>query len=196
VRRVISPPCQGGAGGGFLALLAMLAFCSACARGGQARTLIKYQSSQPLGRVRVEAVNATGRELPLPPPGLIEQAVRVVTQQPEIRSSISDAFAHAAAERLASISVIVEPDSSAPLLRISLERWDLRDGEATGAVVFVSADYELLDDNGLVLWEVKQERQPVRLSGPNLSRYEVARVARTCVDDALASLPARETRRP
>lgn len=162
-----------------------------CASVGQTRTVIRYQSSQPLEPVRVEAVNATGGELPVPPPGLIEQAARLVMQQAPRRFSIPDAFATAAAERLGSMSAVAAgSDSAAPLLRISLERWDVRDGQAAGGVVFVTADYQLLDPQGQLLWRARQEQRPVRLSGPNLSRYEVARVARMCVDDALASLLA------
>ncbi len=169
----------------------LLVLGAGCARVGQTRTVVAYQSTQPLGPVRVEAVNATGSELPVPPPGLIEQAVRLLTQQAPRQSSIPDAFATAAVERLGSTSAVAAgPDSAAPLLRISLERWEVRDGEAAGGVVFVTADYQLLDAQGQLLWRARQEQRPVRLSGPNLRRYEVARVARACVDDALAALPA------
>jgi hypothetical protein len=84
---------------------------------------------------------------------------------------------------------VVPGDAAAtPCLRISLIQWDVRNDGAPGAVVFVSADYELLDARGEVQWHVVQDRLPIRLSGPNISRYEVTRASHECVERALATL--------
>jgi hypothetical protein len=137
-------------------------------------------------------MNDTGHELPMPQPGLLQQAVRVVSRQPRSDDTISDAFARAAAARLVDRQVsVVPPDTArAAQLEVHLTAWDVRDGTSAGGVVFVSADYRLLDaPQGTLLWEVKQDRLPVPLAAPNLGRYEVGRIAGASVDAAFASLP-------
>ncbi len=153
--------------------------------------VVAYCGTEPVRTVTVSALDATGRDLPMPQAGLIEQAVRLVTRQPPLTTTIPDAFATAAIERLAQLQVQIATAGStaAQRLEINLTRWDLRDDGASGAVAFVSANFQLLDQHGSLLWAVEQDRLPVRFSGPNLSRYEVARIARTCVEAALASLP-------
>lgn len=174
--------------------LLALAVCGTTAggcAGGRTRLAVAYHGTEPVQAVSINAVDATGRDLPMPQPGLIEQAVRLVTQQPPPTATISDAFAMAAAERLAQqqVEIATAGSASAQRLEITLIGWDLHNDGSSGAVAFVSASYQLLDQTGSVLWAVAQDQLPVRLSGPNLSRYEVARIARTCVDAALASLP-------
>lgn len=172
--------------------LALCVVAGSCA-SGRTRVVVGYRGTEPVHALSIDAVNSTERELPMPQAGLIEQAVRLVTQQPPPTTTIPDAFATAAAERLAQLRVQIATAGSVAeqRLQINLKRWDLRDDDASGAVAFVSASYQLLDQHGTVLWAVEQDRLPVRLSGPNLSRYEVARIARTCVDAALPSLPTR-----
>src|SRR5262249_26029353 len=123
--------------------------------------------------------------------GLIEHAVRIITRQGEARTDIADAFAQAAHEELAEIGIpIAMPSLPDPhRLRIRVVGWDPEDATGAGGVVFVSANYQVVDRRGEPLWEVVQSRLPVRLSGPNLSRAEVGRVTRICVAQALASLP-------
>jgi hypothetical protein len=135
-------------------------------------------------------MNDTGHELPMPQAGIIEQAVRFVLRQPKSDDTISDAFARAAAARLVDRQVsVVPPDTAgAAQLQVHLTGWDVRDGTSAGGVVFVSADYRLLDAQGTVLWEVKQDRLPLPLAAPNLNRYEVGRIAGASVDAAFASL--------
>jgi len=174
--------------------LVALAVCSAAMSGcaaGRTRVIVDYRGAEPVRALTVDAVNDTGRELPMPPVGLIEQAVRLVTQQAPPTSTIPDAFATAAAERLVQLQVgVATPGGAAhDRLQITLTRWDVRDEGGSGAVVLVGAGYELVDEHGAILWAVEQSGLPVRLSGPNLSRYEVARIARTCIDAALVSLP-------
>jgi hypothetical protein len=153
--------------------------------------VVAYCGTEPVRAVTINAVDATGRDLPMPQAGLIEQAVRLVTRQPPPTTTIPDAFATAAADRLEQLHVQIATagNTAAQRLEINLTRWDLRDDGASGAVAFVSATYQLLDAHGSILWAVEQDRLPARFSGPNLSRYEVARIARTCVGAALASLP-------
>jgi hypothetical protein len=176
---------------GWLLALCVAGASGACARVPHTRVVIAYARNEAVERVRVEITNATGHELPMPPGGVIEQAVQLVTQQPAAQSTITDAFARAVDARLAAMNIrVVTGEARAQHLRVSLEAWDLSNGNAAGAVVFVTADYQLFDDNGAVLWQVRQARLPVHLSGPNLSRYEVGRAADTCVAQALATLPA------
>jgi hypothetical protein len=172
--------------------LIFLALCSACAAGSRTRVVVPYRPAEPVDRVAVEAANATGNELPMPQPGIIEQAVRFVLGRPQTLSTIAEAFARAAADRLAAMHVHVESPrvTADQVLRITLRGWEVRDGVAAGTVVFVSADYELLDPGGNLLWEVAHDHLPIRLGGPNLSRHEVERIARNCIDSAFASLPA------
>lgn len=174
--------------------LLALAVCATAAvegcAGGRTRIVTAYRGTEPVRAISINAVDATGRDLPMPQPGLIEQAVRLITQQPPPTATIPDAFAMAAAEHLAQQQVeIVSADTSAERLEVTLTGWDLRNDGASSAVAFVSASYQLLDEHRTVLWTVEQRSLPVRLSGPNVSRYEVARIARTCIEAALASLP-------
>jgi hypothetical protein len=175
--------------------LVALALCGAAIGGctaGRTRVLVDYRGAQPVRVLAVDAVNTTGRDLPMPSAGLIERAVQVVTQQAPPTDTIPDAFVTAATERLAQSQMrSAAPGAAAQdRLQITLRQWEVRDEDSSGAVVFVGTAYELLDAHGAVLWAVEQDGLPVRLSGPNLSRYEVARIARTCIDAALASLPA------
>ncbi len=173
-----------------LAALAVSAVVVTGCAGGRTRVVVAYRGAEPVRALTVDATNDTGRELPMPPAGLIEEAVRLVTREASPTATIPDAFATTAAERLAESRVrVAAPGTAQDRLAISLKRWDVRDEGGSGAVVVVSVDYQLLDDRGTVLWAVEQDRQLVRLSGPNLSRYEVTRVARTCIDAALESFP-------
>jgi hypothetical protein len=153
--------------------------------------IVEYRGAEPVHALAVDAVNATGRDLPLPPAGLIEQAVQMLTREAPATGTIPDAFATAAAERLAESQVRIEAAGGAAQSRlvITLRRWEVRDDGGSGAVAFVDASYDLHDEHGPVVWAVEQNGLPVRLSGPNLSRSEVARIARTCIDAAVASLP-------
>lgn len=172
------------------AAVCMVALYSACASAPRTRVLVEYTRPVPIEHVAVEALNATGHPLPLPPASIVEQAVRAVSKQPEPDSTVADAFARALTARVAFLNV--RPAAAdAPRLRISLTAWDVHGGDAAGAVVFVSADYQLLGEHGEVWWHVRQDRLPVRLGGPNLSRDEVARVAGRCVEQALTSWAGR-----
>jgi hypothetical protein len=170
-----------------------LAVCSACVVR-RTTIVVPFQATLPPERAAVTAVNDTGRELPMPQAGIIEQAVRVVSRQPQSDGTISGAFARAATARLVGrhVSVVPSDTAAAAQLQVHLTGWDVRDGASAGGVVFVSADYRLLDAQGTVLWEVKQDRLPVRLAGPNLSRHEVGRIADASVDAAFASLLHRQ----
>lgn len=172
-------------------LFVALILCSACAITPHTKVLVEYTRAEPIERVAVEVVNATGQELPMPQAGIIEQAVRLVTRQPEPESTVTDAFVRAATEHLTGMNLRVDTSDTTAgwRLRVTLESWDVRDNGTAGAVVVVSANYQLLDSDGAVSWEAQQDRLPVRLDGPNLSRHEVAHIARTCVDLGLASLP-------
>ncbi len=172
--------------------LAALALCAGCARGPRVQVVTPYAGETLPARVRVESVNATGRELPLPPAGFFEQAVRVLTRRSDPQASVTDAFRHAASERIRDMGVEASlfGGTHIPRFLVTLRVWEVRDGEATGAVVVASADYQLLDTAGHALWAARVERQLVRLSGPNLSTYDVGRVARTCAELGLASLKA------
>jgi hypothetical protein len=163
---------------------------AACARAPHTRVVVAYSPISRLDSVTLQAVNATGRDLPMPPPGLIERAVGFITGQPGPTSDIVDAFAQAAAARLAAAGVRIDPSDVAAhrRLRISLTSWDVRNGNSSSGVVFVNADYQLVDERDTILWEVRQDNLPVRLTGPNLSRVEVGHVAGACVDAALESL--------
>ncbi len=167
----------------------LLGLCVGCAGVRHTRVRVAYTRAEPVQRVAVEAENATGRDLPAPPPGLIEQAVRLVSRQPAPEASVAEAFARAATARFAEQPVGAVSNVGCDRLQIRLTAWDMDNAGAAGAVVFVSAMYVLLDPRGTIVWQVEQDRLPVRLSGPNLSRYEVERVARTCVELALESLP-------
>jgi len=168
--------------------VALLVVCGACASVPRTQVLVDYKDAEPVRQVVLEAVNATGHDLPMPPPGIIEQAVRLVTRTADAAPTVPDAFVRAATERLADMNIRVA--ASDRRLRITIRDWDVRDGAATGAVVFVTAEYELLGAHDEMLWHVRQDRLPVRPSGPNLDRSEVARVVGSCVDQALLSLPA------
>lgn len=175
-------------------LFVALNLCSACAGTSHTKVLVAYTRAEPIERVAaIEAVNATGRELRMPQAGVIEQVVRLVTRQPEPQSTVTDAFAQAASEHLADMNIRVDTsDSSAGWrLRVTLASWDVRDNEMAGAVVVVSANYRLLDTGGAVSWEVQQDRLPIRVDGPNLTRHAVTQIARSCMDRALESLPGR-----
>jgi len=167
--------------------LVLLAVVTGCATPQRTRVVLPYTLAEPLDRVTLEAVNASGHELPLPPPGLLEQAVRFVTQQPEADSSLVDTFERAASNRLDAMKIAVTATATRHL-RISLVGWDFHGGGAAGSVVFVTAGYELLDPAGKPLWKVEQTRLPIRVNGPDLSRAEVARIARRSVEQAFASL--------
>jgi hypothetical protein len=170
-------------------LLATLLLCGACATSQHTRVLVAYTRTEPIAPVVVQAVNATGGELPTPQAGLIARAVRLITRQPAAEPTIPDAFAHAAAAYLTGMNVTAAATDTTPAwqLRITLTQWDVRDRPGTGAVVFVSATYQLLDDQA-VLWAAQQDGLPVRLDSPTLGRYEIAHIARRCVDLALESL--------
>lgn len=168
--------------------VAAFLICSACAAVPRTQVLVDYKGAEPVQQVVLEAVNATGQDLPMPPPGIVEQAVRLVMRTTDAQPTVPDAFARAATERLADMNIRVA--ASNRRLRITIRDWDVRDGAATGAVVFVTAEYELLGAHDETLWHVRQDRLPVRPSGPNLDRSEVARVVGSCVDQALVSLPA------
>ena len=171
------------------AVFVALALCSACTVR-RTTVVVPFQATPPLERAAVTAVNDTGRALPMPQAGIIEQAVRVLSREPQSEETISDAFARAAAARLVDrhVSVVPRDTAAATQLQVHLTGWDVRDGTSAGGVVFVSADYRLLDAQGTVLWEVKQDRLPVPLAAPNLSRHEVGRIADASVDAAFASL--------
>ncbi len=174
--------------------VAALALCSGCGSTRQVQVLTPYAADTLPARVHVDAVNATGRELPLPPAGLVERTVRMLTRESDPRLSVTDVFQHVTAERAQNMGIeaAASDDGRAPRLLVTLRLWDVRDGEATGAVVFVSADYQLLDPARHVQWEVRLERRPVRLSGPNLGGYDVWQVARTCTDLGLELLQGRK----
>lgn len=176
--------------------LAALLLCGGCASAQHTRVVIAYTQPEPPEAVAVEGVNASGRGLPMPSAGVIETAVRLLAPGPEPEPTIVDAFAAACRARLAEMKlrVVAAGSAAARLMRISIRGWDVRNEGAAGAVVFVTADYQLLDDQGTVLWQVEHTRLPVPLNGPNLSRPEVTRVARICTEAALASLPRPSTR--
>jgi len=172
-------------GGAPLGLLLAIAF--GCTTAPRSRILVPYTLTEPLNRLALEAVNASGHELPMPQAGLLEQVARLVMQQPDDETSLVDAFARAASDRLGAMKIAVTP-AATRRLRISLAGWDFHGGGAAGSVVFVTASYELLDPGGKRLWQVEQTRLPIRVDGPDLSRTEVARIARRCVEQAFASL--------
>ena len=169
--------------------LLALGLLAACAGSGRTRVVTPYRGI-PGAPVRVEVVNATGSELPMPPVGLVEQAVRVVAGRPDPEPSIPAAFARSAAAALAARAfAVAAADPAAARLTIRLIGWQPRAAVAAGGAVFVSADYELVTPGGDVIWRVEQRHTAVRLGAPNLSRQEVRRVVDLCVERAFASLP-------
>jgi hypothetical protein len=149
------------------------------------RVVLDERPSTEIGGVAVTAVNGTGRELPMPQPGIVERAVIAATGAPPARATVADAFAEAAATRLSSAAA-----ADGRRLRITLLAWDVRNDGAAGAVVFVSAKYDLFEADGRLVWQALQERLPVRSSGPNVDRHEVSLIAERSVADALALLGA------
>src|SRR5262249_20875896 len=80
-----------GAGGMKAWLLALCAAgvsagACACARVPLTRVVVAYARGEAVELVRVEVANATGHELPMPPGGVVEQAVQLVTEQPTTQS--------------------------------------------------------------------------------------------------------------
>jgi hypothetical protein len=171
-------------------ILILLAVCG-CTAARHTRVVVDYRSDKPLEEVTVEVVNSTGRELPLPPGGLVEQAAHAITRKPGQESSVVNVLCRTLASRLEerSVRIIASGAAAERRLRVRLIGWDVQNDGSVGAVVFVTADYSLLDPEGTLLWKVAQDRLPVRLSGPNLSRHEIERITDTSVHLALASLP-------
>jgi hypothetical protein len=168
-------------------LVLLLAIAFGCTTLSRSRVLVPYTLPELPDRVAIEAVNASGHELPMPQAGLLEQVARLITKQPDDEPSLVDAFARAASERLGAMKIAVAP-AAKRRLRISLAGWDFHGGGTAGSLVFVTASYELLDPGGERLWQVEQTRLPIRIDGPDLSRTEVAHIARRCVEQAFASL--------
>jgi len=169
-----------------------LSSCAACAITPQTQVRVAYVGSTPPEQVTVEAINASGHPLPMPPVGLIAQAAQFVTGTSTKDEEIIDVFAAAATSQLRDMHVHAAPESDQPVprLRIELQDWDVHDATAaTGAVVFVSAQYQLRDPQGAVLWEVTQQRLPLQLTGPTVTRLAVERIATACLERALVSFP-------
>lgn len=138
----------------------------------------------------IEVVNATGRELPAPRPGLYDEIARA-TGGPASPFSTADAFVAAAAIELRrkGISAVAERSANVPLLRVTLLDFEIRNQDAAGAVAFVSTKYLLLDAKQQSLWEAAEKHLPVRLGGPDLTRSALARIAAEVVSRGLSSFP-------
>jgi hypothetical protein len=170
--------------------LALAAVLSACATAAHTRLVVPYATPEPIGRVAVEAVNSTGRTLALPGASLVSRVAQALGERTAPEPDLTDVFASATSVRLEELGARVVGPDAAPdrRVRVTLRAFDLQnDGEA-GAIVFVTATYELSERDGQVLWKASQDRLPARLTGPNLSRYEVSRIAAKSVESGLASL--------
>jgi hypothetical protein len=185
----ISFPIRFGLHRARLGVLGAVFLCSACASTPHTRVVLDYTGTEPIRDVTVAAVNGTGQELAMPPAGIIEQAGRMFGGHSDAEATIIDAFAHTATLVLTAhhMRVVPNPSGADRHLVIHVTQWDVRNDGAAGAVVFVSADYQLLDAHNHTLWHVVQDRLPIRLSGPNISRHEVVRAAHECVERAVAA---------
>ena len=167
-----------------------LLFLSACA-GPHTRTVLVEPGVSSVQEAIVEVVNATGRELPAPRPGFVDEIARVASSGTHASFSTGEAFRVAAATELhkRGVSVATGRSPELPVFRVTLRDFEIRDHDAAGAVAFVSARYVLLDAQQRSLWEVTQTRLPIRLGGPDLTRSEIARIAAEVMNAALSSFP-------
>jgi hypothetical protein len=167
-----------------------LLFLSACAVP-HTRTVLVEPGVASVQEAIVEVVNATGRDLPAPHPGFVDEIARVASGGTHASFSTGQAFREAAATELhkRGVSVVTGRTSELAVFRITLRDFEIRDPDAAGAVAFVSARYVLLDARQKSLWEVAETRLPIRLGGPDLTRSEIARIATEAVNAALSSFP-------
>ena len=167
-----------------------LLFLSACAVP-HTRTVLVQPGVSSVQEAIVEVVNATGRALPAPRPGFVDEIARVASGGTHASFSTGEAFRVAAATELheKGVSVVTDRTSELAVFRVTLRDFEIRDHDAAGAVAFVSARYLLLDAQQKSLWEVTQTRLPIRLGGPDLTRSEIARIAAEVVNAALSSFP-------
>ena len=168
-----------------------LLFLSACAVP-HTRTVLVEPGVADVQEAIVEVVNATGRELPAPRPGFVDEIARVASGGAPATFSTGEAFRVAAAIELheRGVRVVTGRTSELAVFRVTLRDFEIRDHDAAGAVAFVSAKYLLLDGRQKSLWEVTQTRLPIRLGGPDLTRSEIARIAAEALNAALSSFPA------
>ena len=168
----------------------VLLLLSACA-APSTRALVVEPDAASVREAIVEVVNATGRELPAPRPGLVDEITRVTAGRAVSPFSMADAVAAAVAVGLRERGVKTASGrhSELPVLRVAILDFEIRDHDTAGAVAFVSARYQLLDTRHESLWEARQIRLPIRLGGPDLTRSELARIAAEAVNRALSSFP-------
>ena len=144
-----------------------------------------------VGEAAIEVVNGTGRELPAPRPGPADEIARVAGWPSAGSFSTADVFAAEVASALREKGVErVERRDGAPVFRVTLNDFDLRNVDTTAAVAFVSVSYALLDPDGRPLWQAAENRLPIRLGGPDLTRSELARIVAEAARRALASFPS------
>jgi hypothetical protein len=169
----------------------VLLLLSGCA-APNTRTLVALPGAASVRETTVEVVNATGRELPAPRSGLVDEIARVTAGGAASPFSTADTFAAAAAAGLRErgVNAVSGRHPELPVLRLTILDFEIRDRGAAGAVAFVSARYLLLDTEGEALWEAAETRLPSRLGGSDLTRSELARIAAKAVDRALSSFPA------
>jgi len=172
-------------------VVVVVVLLSACA-ALNARTLVARPGAANVREASVEVVDVSGRELPAPRPGLVDEVARVVAGRAVAPASMADAFSAAVATELRErgVSTVAGRHAQLPVLRVTILDFEIRDHDTAGAVAFVSARYLLLTAKKESLWEAEEVRLPIRLGGPDLTRSELARIATEAVHRALSSFPA------
>jgi hypothetical protein len=169
----------------------VLLLLSACATPSiQARTTAPGTGSAR--EVRIEVVDASGRELPAPRSGAFDEIAHLTVGRTVPRLSTADAFSAAAAAglRARGVTAVGDRNVEIPTFRVTILDFEIRNHDAAGAVAFVSAAYLLHDPRNQSHWEAAQTRLPIRLGGPDLTRSELTRIATEAVNRALSSFPA------
>jgi hypothetical protein len=170
---------------------AALLVLAACA-GADVRWCPVEAETIAVEETAVEVVNATGRPLPEPRSGLVDEIARRATRIAPAPFSTAGAFSAAATAALREKGVRTSELRKAelPIFRVTVRDLEVRDADSAGAVAFVSASYALLDAQGHAVWTATQRRVPVRLGGPDLTRAAVTRIATEAVAHALDGFPS------
>ncbi len=160
------------------------------------RATVRAQGAAGVREVILEVLDGSQRPLIAPRPGLIDRIAQLTANGTAPYSAI-DAFTAAVAAELEAKGVAWDGGhpggamrTDLPVLRITLTDLEIQDAAAAGAVAFVSASYALVDAKGESTWEVAENRLPIRLGGPDLTRSVLARIAAEAVHQGLASFPA------
>lgn len=166
-----------------------LLLLAACARP-QVRAAIVDPGVADVHEVSLEVRDESRRALATPRPDLIDQIGRLAGRTATPFSAV-DAFTAAATIELEQKGIHARADRrpATPVFRITIHDLEIRNGAAAGAVAFVSARFVLVDATGESLWEAVEQRLPIRLGGPDVTRSQLARIAAEAVGHALSSFP-------